>query len=308
MPSRFPFSSSVFSAFSFSACVALSLPTFGTAFAATPVLVLNTDSDAQDAQAPALDRALARFAGVASGSYFWSEGLVAEQLIAGLSASLHRQQLALPGDVRLLSSYRRVGGGGERAAVMVDGRGEVLAAALAHRGCGADGKAACRGDDQHAELVVFLRPGFDRAKAQPLLAWSTQVPKEDMDSGEPEKIVRTDYITLDAAHTAAPPVKRPKGFSAKVPLYPRAVIYRTGQDALSDEKARRVLRLQTTDSIAQVLAFYKQLTPPLAGMESGAEDRTGYVLGSRDGVSFSVNAKQPRNMPVVTNIEIEISE
>jgi hypothetical protein len=134
------------------------------------------------------------------------------------------------------------------------------------------------------------------------------VPKEDLDSGEPEKIVRTDYITLDAAHTSAAPVKRPKGFSAKVPLYPRAVIYRTGQDALSDEKARRVLRLQTTDSIAQVLAFYKQLTPPLAGMESGAEDRTGYVLGSRDGVRFSVNARQPRNMPVVTNIEIEISE
>ncbi len=302
MPSRFRF------AFSFSAGLVLSLPTFCTAFAASPVLVLNTDSESQDAQAPALDRAVARFAGVASGSYFWSEGLVAEQLIAGLSASLHRQQLALPGNVRLLSSYRSTGGGGERAAVMLDARGDVLAAALAHRGCGADGKAACRGDDQRAELVVFLRPGFDRANAQPLLAWSTRVPKEDLQSGEAEKIVRTDYITLDAAHTAAVPVTRPKGFSAKVPLYPRAVVYRNGQDALSDEKAKRVLRLQTTDSIAQVLAFYKQLTPPLAGMESGADGRTGYVLGTRNGVSFSVNAQQPRDMPVVTNIEIEISE
>lgn len=302
MPFRFP------SALSLSACLGLSLPAFGTAFAATPVLVLDTDSEAQDAQAPALDRALARFAGVATGSYFWSEGLVAEQLIAGLAASMHRQQSALPGDARLLSSYRSNSRGSERAAVMVDGRGEVLAAALAHRGCGADGKVACRGDDQHAELVVFLRPGFDRTKARPLLAWSTQVPKDDLNSGEPEKIVRTDYITLDAAHTAAAPVKRPKGFPASVPLYPRAVIYRTGQDALSDKKASRVLRLQTTDSIAQVLAFYTQLTPPLADMEAGSEGRTGYVLGARDGVSFSVNAKQPRDMPVVTNIEIEISE
>lgn len=278
------------------------------AFAADAVLTLNTDRVQEDTNAPALDLALTRFAGMASGSYYWPEGLLAEQLISGLSSRRDRKQQALPGGLQLLSSYRRPFGGSERAAVLLDGRsGDVLAAALVHRQCGAGSSSTGCLDDQHAVLSVFLRPGFDRTKAQPLIAWSREVP-EDLQFGEGEKIAKTEYTTMDAAHTAAPAVERPKGFSALVPLYPKSLIYRTAQDALSDAKARCVLRLQTTDSMDKVLAFYKQLSPPLEEMESALDARSGYVAGTRKGVAFSVNVKYDRDMPAITNIEVEISE
>ncbi|MGJ7565995.1 hypothetical protein ACSFBM_19250 [Variovorax sp. GB1R11] len=300
MPSRFRL------AFS-SAFLVLSLSSLGTAAAAEPIAFLNAGGQAEGMQVPALDRAVVRFAGMASGSYFWQEGLVAEQLIDGLATAMHRKELALPGDRRLLSSYRRMNGGAERAAVLVDDRsGEVLAAALAHRGCGA--APTCRGDDQHAELVVFLRPGVDRAEAQPLLTWSTQVPKDDLVSGEDEKIVRTDYVTLDAAHTAARPAKRPKGFAAQVPLYPNAQLHSTYQQMVSNAKAGRVMRLQTTDSQEQVIAFYKQLSPPLKDFVSHVNGPTGFIAGSSKGVAFVVNLTHGRRMPAVTNIEVELSE
>lgn len=303
MPSRFRFA---LRASISSAVFLLSLHAPATALAAGPLPFLNAGGPAEGAQAPALDRAVVRFAGMASGSYYWEQGLVAEQLIDGLSTAMHRKELALPGERRLLSSYRRMNGAAERAAVLVDDRGgEVLAAALVHRGCGVDGKATCRGDDQHAELVVFLRPGLDRAEAQPLLAWSAQVSKDDLVSGEDEKIVRTDFVTLDAAHTAARPAKRPKGFAPQVPLYPNAQLDSTLQQTVSNAKAGRVMRLQTTDSQAQVIAFYQQLSPPLKDL--AADAASGFVAGSRNGVAFSVQLTHGRRMPAVTNIEVEIS-
>jgi hypothetical protein len=308
MPSRFrrAFSSSFSAAFS-SAFLVLSLATPGTAAAAEPLAFLNAGGPSQGAQVPALDRAVVRFAGMASGSYFWQDGLVAEQLIDGLATAVHRKELALPGDRRLLSSYRRMNDGAERAAVLVDDRsGEVLAAALVHRGCGA--APTCRGDDQHAELVVFLRPGVARAEAQPLLAWSTQVPKDDLDSGKDEQIVRTDHVTLDAAHTAARPAARPQGFAAQVPLYPNAQLNSTAQQAVSNAKAGRVMRLQTTDSQEQVIAYYKQLSPPLKDFVSSMNGPAGFIAGSSKGVAFVVNLTHGRRMPAVTNIEMEVSQ
>jgi len=279
--------------------------------ASAPQLVLAPESERapQTSQVPALDRAVTDFAGLASGSYYWPEGLLAEQLIAGLASRRHRQQQALPGGKRVLSSYRLPNGGSERSALLVDdSTGKVLAAALAHRECGVKSSSTGCRDDQHAVLSIFLRPGIDRAQAQPLVDWSRTVPKEDLDSGKEEKFEKTEYTTMDAAHTKARPVTRPKGFSQDVPLYPRAVLHYTGQDALSDAKARRVLRLQTVDTVEQVLAFYKKLSPPLEGIQSEADERSGYVLGSLKGIAFSVNAKVPRDMPAITNIEIEIAE
>ncbi|MEZ2296087.1 hypothetical protein [Variovorax sp. RCC_210] len=306
MPSRFRFAlrASLSSAF-----LVASLCTLSPVLAAGPLPFLNAGGPSEAEPVPALDRAVVRFAGMASGSYYWEQGLVAEQLIDGLATAMHRKELALPSDRRLLSSYRRMNGAAERAAVLVDDRsGEVLAAALAHRGCGVDGKVSCRGDDQHAELVVFLRPGVDRAEAQPLLAWSTQVPKDDLDSGEEEKIVRTEFIVLDAAHTAARAPKRPKGFSAQVPLYPNAQLNATAQSAVSNAKAGRVLRLQTTDSREQVIAFYKQLSPPLKDFVSDASVSTGFVAGSSKGVAFVVNLTHGRRIPAITNIEMELAQ
>jgi hypothetical protein len=123
--------------------------------------------------------------------------------------------------------------------------------------------------------------------------------------GVGEKIATTEYVTMDTARTTARPIVRPnKAFSALVPLYPKALIYGTAQDALSDAKAKRVLRLQTVDTPQQVLAFYKQLSPPLKDIESG----NGFIVGSRDGLRFSVETKIPRDMPAITNVELEISE
>jgi len=142
---------------------------------ATPQLVLvpQHERTPETSNAPALDLAVTRFAGMASGSYYWPEGLLAEQLISGLASRPDRKQQALPDGQRLLSSYRRPYDGGERAAVLVDDRsGDVLAAALVHRSCGKDSSSSGCLDDQHAVLSIFLRPGLDRTKAQPLVAWS----------------------------------------------------------------------------------------------------------------------------------------
>lgn len=298
MPVRFRFSPSAF--------LAVLLSTLGAASVAQPTLVLvpNDEVASEDTRVPAIDLAVVRFAGMASGSYYWPEGLLAEQLIAGLSSPVERQQQALPGGRQLLSSYRLSYGGSERAAVLIDSRsGNVLAAALVHRACGKGSAASGCLDDQHAVLSIFLRPGFDLAGAQPLRAWSLKTP-ERLQFGQGEKFGKIEYVTLDARHTAAPPVERPTGFSAEVPLYPKAVIHRTGQDALSDAKAQRVLRLQTTDSVEQVMAFYKQLSPPLQDMESGDD----YVTGRRQGIAFSVNAEHEQGMPAITKIELEIAE
>lgn len=274
--------------------------------AADAVLVLDPSRQQDTREAPALDLAITRFAGVASGTYYWEEGLLVEQILSGLQSRPNRAQQRLPGGQRLLSSRRQLSDGAERAAVLVDERGEVLAAALVHRECGKQGQTACR-DSQHGMLSVFLRPGVDRAKAKPLVTWSRDVP-EDLKTGDGEKITTVETITLDASRTGGSPVKLPAGFSSQVPLYPKAIVHRTAQDALSDAKARRVLRLQTTDSIEQVLAFYQQLTPPLEDVESDADEQSGYVMGTHKGVAFSVNLKQVRDFPTITNMEVEIGE
>lgn len=288
------------------AALALLLSTLGAAplaLAADAVLVLDTSRQQETREAPALDLAITRFAGNASGTYYWEDGLLAEQILSGLQSRANRVQQELPDGQRVLSSRRQLSHGAERAAVLVDERGDVLAAALVHRECGKDG---CQ-DDQHGRLSVFLRPGFDRAKAQPLVAWSQDVP-EDLQTAPGEKITKVETITLDAANTAAKPIKLPKGFSSQVPLYPRAIVHRTAQDALSNAKANRVLRLQTTDSIEQVLAFYKQLTPPLQDAVSDLDRNTGFMAGKRKGVAFTVNLKQDKHFPTITNMEVEISE
>ncbi|MGO4811394.1 hypothetical protein AB4156_17675 [Cupriavidus sp. 2MCAB6] len=287
------------------AALALLLSTLGAApyaLAADAVLVLDT-SPRETRDAPALDLAVTRFAGNASGTYYWEDGLLAEQILSGLQSRTNRAEQELPDGQRLLSSRRQLSDGAERAAVLVDGRGDVLAAALVHRECGKNG---CQ-DDEHGLLSVFLRPGFDRAKAQPLVTWSQDVP-EDLQTDGGEKIAKVETITLDAGNTTAKPIRLTKGFSPQVPLYPRAIVHRTAQDALSNAKARRVLRLQTTDSIEQVLAFYKQLTPPLQDAVSDLDGNTGFMAGKRKGVAFTVNLKQNKHFPTITNMEVEISE
>ena len=268
------------------------------------VLVPITGSEQETREVSALEPAVARFAGLASGSYYWEDGLLAEQLLTGLASRPDRLEQALPGGQRPLASRREFSDGAERAAVLVDARGDVLAAALVHRQCGKE--SVCQ-DSQHAVLSVFLRPGFDRAQAQPLVAWSQDVPKNLM-LGKGETIATVETITLDAGHTGASAVQRPTGFPAQVPLYPRAILYRTGQNALSDARARRVVRLQTTDSIEQVLAFYKRLSPPMRQLETGKNDNSGYVSGKRKGVAFSVEAQRNEHFPRLTNVEVEIAD
>lgn len=287
------------------AALALLLATLGAApyaLAADAVLVLDT-SPKETRDAPALDLAVTRFAGNASGTYYWEDGLLAEQILSGLQSRTNRAEQELPDGQRLLSSRRQLSDGAERAAVLVDGRGDVLAAALVHRECGKNG---CQ-DNEHGLLSVFLRPGFDRAKAQPLVTWSQDVP-EDLQTDGGEKIAKVETLTLDAGNTTAKPIRLTKGFSPQVPLYPRAIVHRTAQDALSNAKARRVLRLQTTDSIEQVLAFYKQLTPPLQDAVSDLDGNTGFMAGKHKGVAFTVNLKQNKHFPTITNMEVEISE
>lgn len=268
------------------------------------VLVPITGSEPETREVSVLEPAVARFAGLASGSYYWEDGLLAEQLLTGLASRPHRLEQALPDGLRLVASRREFSDGAERAAVLVDARGAVLAAALVHRQCGKE--SVCQ-DSQHAVLSVFLRPGFDRAQAQPLVAWGQDVPK-DLKLGRGETIATVETITLDASRTGASPVQRPTGFPAQVPLYPRAILYRTGQNALSDARARRVVRLQTTDSIEQVLAFYKRLSPPMGQLETGKNDNSGYVSGKRKGVAFSVEAQRNEHFPSLTNVEVEIAD
>ncbi|EHP43732.1 hypothetical protein OR16_06504 [Cupriavidus basilensis OR16] len=270
------------------------------------VLVPTTGSAQEARKVSALEPAVVRFAGMASGSYYWADGLLAEQLLTGLASRPDRAQQALPDGQRLLSSRREFSDGAERAAVLLDARGDVLAAALVHQQCGKTGLTICQ-DSQHGVLSVFLRPGIDRAQAEPLVAWSQDVPK-DLMLGRGGKIATVETITLDASRTGASPVRRPNGFSPQVPLYPRAILYRTGQEALSNARARRVVRLQTTDSIEQVLAFYKRLSPPLAEMEAGVDDNSGYVSGKRKGVAFSVEAQRNEHFPSLTNVEVEIAD
>ncbi|MGT2494787.1 hypothetical protein ACU4GD_41180 [Cupriavidus basilensis] len=287
------------------------LSTLGTApcaLAADAVLVLDT-SPRETRDAPALDLAVTRFAGNASGTYYWEDGLPGR---AGSCPDCSRAPTGPNGNSptgqRLLSSRRQLSHGAGT-------RGRAGGRARRRAGCGACTPASAARTAARTASTACCRsscgPGFDRAKAT--TAGDVGARARARRPARPTAARRSPRwrpprwmpATRRPGRSGSPRDSRRK---CAVPAGNRPS-HRAGCLEQRQGQARAQAR-RTTDSIEQVLAFYKQPTPRCRMLcPTWMAIPASWQASARGGGVYTVNLKQDKHFPDhAPTWEVEISE
>ncbi|MDC8759060.1 hypothetical protein [Janthinobacterium fluminis] len=176
---------------------------------------------------PRVRASVLKLVGYARGSYTDGDGLVIAQLLESMRSRHDITRTVFPDGRKVFASINPEAHGRERAALLLDGKDNLLAAGLVNGHCrprkGDDAKV-CNPEPQTV-LTVFQPAGAKEADAAPLLAWSKKLPGMlalAAESDDPEevaaaqKIASVEYVTapLDVAGWSKAEV--PRGFPASL--------------------------------------------------------------------------------------------
>jgi len=156
---------------------------------------------------PRIRSAVIAMVGYARGSYTEPDTLIAQQLLEGMRSKYDITRTVWPDGRRVIASVSGGGHGEERAAMLLDAEGRLVALGLVNGHCRApassDKPKVCNPAPQTV-LSVFQRTGASQADAAPLVAWSKTLPSflaAMADSDDPadvaaaQKIASVEYIT-----------------------------------------------------------------------------------------------------------------
>lgn len=145
--------------------------------------------------------------GYARGNYTEPDTLIAQQLLEGMRSKYDITRTVWPDGRKVIASVSGGGHGEERAAMLLDAEGRLVALGLVNGHCRApassDKPKVCNPAPQTV-LSVFQRTGASQADAAPLVAWSKTLPSflaAMADSDDPadvaaaQKIASVEYIT-----------------------------------------------------------------------------------------------------------------
>ncbi|WP_317205476.1 hypothetical protein [Janthinobacterium sp.] len=174
---------------------------------------------------PAVRAAVLGLVGYDRGSYTDADGLIVAQVLAAMNSKYDITRTLLPDGRQVLASINPNGHGSERAAMLQDAQGGLLALGLVNGHCRArQGEAAKVCDPgPRTTLTVFLPAGADPATAAPLLAWSRDLPELLAllgEQGNPEQvadaqaIAKVEYVRPHTARAGWSAAELPPGWPA----------------------------------------------------------------------------------------------
>lgn len=269
---------------------------------------------------PAVRAALVDFIGYATGSYTLDGSLIVSQILDALDSEFTIFEEGVPAGRTMLTAMDDGNHGDERAALLLDENGQLIAVGLVNGHCTVKSRTETLSCNPGPEtvLTIFQAKGAKKSDADPMIVWSKQLPplvaywaeSEDPETrAKAQKIGSVEYITTDPKKpswtTSQLPSDLPK---AMLPLLPtNSFLSGVGADGFYispgikgspmegefDQIDGRPMHefevmLHTYMPFADVLRFYKQRAK---GAELQANDEKARVDGVAGGGTYKIDIR-----------------
>lgn len=302
---------------------ALSLHSEKRADGSTVLLLTDAPAPARPPQLnedPAVRAALVDFIGYATGSFTNDNTLIVTQVLEALDSEFTTFTEGVPAGRKMLTAMDDGNHGDERAALLLDDKGQLLAVGLVNGHCTVKSREESLSCNPGPEtvLTVFQAKDAKKSDAEPIIAWSKELPpmvaywaeSEDPETrAKAQKIATVEYITTapkkDSWNAAQLPADFPQ---AMLGLLPRnSHLVGAGVDGVFttpglkgapiygdyDEMAGRPrhdfeVLLQTYTPFPDVVKFYQQQAK---GAELRANDEKALIEGVAGGGTYQIEIK-----------------
>jgi len=298
----------------------------------TIALHLTTEPGPQSApqlnQDPAIMQSLVNFLGYAHGSYTLDNEMIARQVSDALGSEPSVFDKGVPQGRKLLTAMNDRNQGRERGALLLDDKGRLLAVGLVNGHCTVKSREeslSCN-PDPDSVLTLFLPEGANKSDADPIIAWSKEIPEllaMRAESDDPEtrasvqKIATVEFVTTHPEQPAWNHAQLPADFpKAMLPLLlePSSLVGAAADGYFItpglkgapiigdwDEMAGRPVHdfevlLRTYSSLAQVLKFYGEQAKDA---EISADATQALIEGHIGGGTYKIEIKDKEEDGVV---------
>lgn len=302
---------------------ALSLRSEKRADGTTVLLLTNDPAPARPPQLnedPAIRAALIDFIGYATGSYTNDDYMIVSQVLDALDSEFSTFEEGVPAGRKMLTAMDDGNNGDERGALLLDEKGQLIAVGLVNGHCTVKSRTETLSCNSGPEtvLTVFQAKGAKKSDADPIIAWSKQLPpmiaiwaeSEDPETrARAQKIATVEYITTDPKKDSWTASQLPSDFpKAMLPLLPKnTYLVGAGVDGSYitpglkgapiygdfDEMAGRPrhdfeVMLKTYTPFSDVVKFYQQQAK---GAELSANDEKALIEGVAGGGTYKIEIK-----------------
>jgi hypothetical protein len=302
---------------------ALSLHSEKRADGATVLRLSNEPAAARPPQLnedPAVRAALIDFIGYATGSYTLDGSLIVSQVLDALDSEFSTFEDGVPAGHKMLTAMDDGNHGDERAALMLDEKGQLIAVGLVNGHCTVKSRTETLSCNPGPEtvLTIFQAKGAKKSDADPIVVWSKQLPplvaywaeSEDPETrAKAQKIGSVEYITTDPEKASWGTAQLPADFpKAMLPLLPKNTYFAgagvdgayitpglTGArmegdfDAIDGRPQHEFeVMLNTYTPFAEVVKFYQQHAK---GAVLQADDDKARVDGVAGGGTYKIDIR-----------------
>jgi hypothetical protein len=269
---------------------------------------------------PAIRAALVDFFGYSTGSYTNDGSLIVQQVLEALDSEFSVFEEGVPAGRKMITAMDDGNNGRERAALMLDENGQLIAVGLVNGHCtvkSSDEPLTCNALPDTA-LTIFQPKAAKKTDADPLIVWSKQLPELlaiRAESENPEtranaqKIATIEYVEADPKIGVWSPAQLPSDFpKAMLSMLPRrAHLIGAGANGVFttpgmkgtpiegdwDEVAGRPRHefeviLRTYTDYVDILDFYKQQAK---GAEISGNDKKALIEGYIDGGTYKIEIR-----------------
>ncbi|MBK5551248.1 hypothetical protein JFU49_13375 [Pseudomonas sp. TH03] len=277
---------------------------------------------------PAVRAALADFIGYAAGSYTKDNYMIVSQILGALDSEFSTFEEGVPAGRKMLTAMDDRNNGNERAALLLDEKGQLIAVGLVNGHCtvkSSEESLSCNPGPETV-LTVFQAKGAKKTDADPIIAWSKQLPpliamwaeSENPDRrARAQKIGSVEYITVEPKKDAWVAAQLPSDFpKAMLPLLPKnTYLMGAGVDGAYttpgmkgapiygdyDEMAGRPrhdfeVMLKTYTAFSDVVEFYQQQAKDA---ELSANDKKALVDGVAGGGTYKIEIKDKEEGTII---------
>lgn len=303
--------------------VALSLQSEKRADGTTVLQLTNAPAPARPPQLnedPAVRAALIDFIGYATGSFTNDNTMIVTQVLESLDSEFSTFEEGVPAGRKMLTAMDDGNNGNERGALLLDDTGQLIAVGLVNGHCTVKSKTESLTCNPSPEtvLTIFQAKGAKKSDAEPIIAWSKELPPMvalKSESEDPEtranaqKIATVEYITTDPKKNAWSAAQLPADFpKAMLALLPKNThLVGAGVDGFFttpglkgapiygdyDELAGRPrhdfeVLLKTYTPFSEVVKFYQEQAK---GAELRANDEKALIDGVAGGGTYKIEIK-----------------
>ncbi|UUT21112.1 hypothetical protein [Pseudomonas sp. T8] len=302
--------------------VALSLHSEKRADGTTVLQLTNAPAPARPPQLnedPAVRAALIDFIGYATGSFTSDGSMIVTQVLDSLDSEFSTFEKGVPAGRKMLTAMDH-GHGFERAALLLDDKGQLLTVGLVNGHCtvkSRDETLSCNPAPETV-LTIFQAKDAKKSDAEPIIAWSKELPpmvaswaeSEDPETrARAQKIATVEYITTapekDSWNASQLPADFPKAMLGLLPKNSHLVgagvdgffttpglkgapIYGDYDEIAGRPRHDFEVLLKTYAPFPEVVKFYQEQAK---GAELRANDEKALIDGVIGGGTYKIEIK-----------------